>query len=127
MAMDGSTLMKRISLVMCYWCHYTDHGEDIRGKKAVMAFYSKIEDAIKQHGGIQNITTTDIEPLIIFQWTLPPDQQENEFRWAEDVIASKGDFARTAQAIAEENISSAASSANEDESVRQRRLMSVFD
>ena len=125
--MDGSTLIKRISLVMCFWCHYTHHGEDIRFKKAVMAFYSKIEDAIKQPGGIENITTTDIEPLIIFRWTLLPDQQENVIRWAEDVIASKGYFAHAAQAIADENRSSAASSANGDESVRQRRLMSVFD
>ena len=91
-----------------------------------MAFYSEIEDAIKQPGGIQKITTTDIEPLIIFRWTLLPDQQENVMKWAEEIIAIKGSFAHTAQAIADENRSSA-DQTNEDESVRQRRLMSVFD
>ena len=126
MAMDGSTLMKRISLVMCYWCHFIDHGEDIRGKKAVMVFYSKIEDAIKQPGGIPNVKPSEIEPLILFRWTLPSNQHQNVLNWAEEIIAIKGSFSRTAQVIADEN-RSPADHANEDEPLRQRRLMSVFD
>ena len=94
-AMDGSLLMKRISLVVCYWCHFTDHGADIRGKKAVSAVYAKIEEAIKE-GGMQNVKPIDIEPLMIFRWTLGLDQQENVIKWAEDMMAMKGSFARTA-------------------------------
>ena len=117
--------MKRISLVMCYWCHLTDHGEDIRGNKTVRASYAKIDDAIKE-GGIQNVTPSNIEPLVIFRWTLASDQQEHVLQWAEDIIAMKRRSARTALAIADENKSSA-DQPNEDESRRQRRLMSVFD
>ena len=127
MAMDGSTLTERISIAMCYWYHCTDHGEDIRGKNAVMTFYVKIEDAIKE-GEIQNVKPNDMEPLIIFRWTLASDQQEDVLRWAEEIIAIKGSFARTAQTIADENRSSlSVDQAHEDESLQQRRLMSVFD
>ena len=126
-AMPGSTLMKRIRLRVCYGCHFTDHGEDIRGKKAMMALYAKIEDAIEE-GGIQNVKPTDIEPLIIFRWTLASEKQANVLRGAEEIIAIKGSFARMAQTIADENRSSvSADQAHEDESLRQRSLMSVFD
>ena len=57
-ATDGSLLMKRIGLIMCHWYHFTDHGADIRGKKAVLAFYAQIEEAIKE-GGMQNIKPVD--------------------------------------------------------------------
>ena len=101
-ATDGSLLMKRIGLIMCHWCRSTDHGADIRGKKAVLAIYAKIEEAIKE-GGMQNIKPVDIEPLLIFRYSLGLDQQENVIKWAEDLMAMRGSFARTAEFIAAEN------------------------
>jgi len=91
----------------------------------VSAFYAKVEEAIKE-GGMQHVKPIDIEPLMIFRWTLGLDQQENVIKCAEDMMAMKGSFARTAQAIADEN-QSTTDQAQEDISLRQRRLMSVFD
>ena len=112
---------------MCYWCNFTDQGEDIRGTKAVMVFYAKIEDFLKQPGGIENITIIAIEPLITYRWTILPGQQENVMKWL-GIIANSGALARVNQAMRDEDRSSAArSSAKEDDVVRQRRLMSVLD
>ena len=117
--------MKRIGLVMCHWCRFTDHGEVIKGKKGVLGIYGMIDQAIKE-GGMSHIKSEDIEPLMIFRYALGLDQQENVMRLAEDLMTMRGSFARTAEFIAEEN-QSTTHQAQEDISVRQRRLMSVFD
>jgi hypothetical protein len=47
-------------------------------------------------------------------------------KWAEDLMAIRGSFARSALQIAEVDLQSA-TSVQEDISLRNRRLMSVFD
>ena len=124
-ATDGSLLMKRIGLVLCWWCHYTnDQGEVIKGKKAVLGIYGKIDQAIKD-GGMEHIKSVDLEPLIMFRYVLGVDQQVNVMKWAEDLMAIRGSFARSALQIAE--VDQSARTIQEDISERNRRLMSVFD